>query len=298
MIKSDNLLNLNFQDSIIVIPPFEVWRQYFAPQRLISAIYGKLSHWKFPRFKNWAIKRFIRLYDININEALETNPEAYACFHDFFIRKLDPSKRPLDLTSNSIVSPCDGTISQIGAIEQGTLIQAKGKKFSVNALLGNHSLANEFTHGKFATIYLAPKDYHRVHIPDLGTLKSVCYIPGKLFSVNPITTANIDNLFAQNERVVNFYDSPNGPFAVVLVGAMIVGSITTHSNGTLTSSRGKEIVQFDFFNTSEIKLNKGEEMGYFSLGSTVILLFTEKLCWEQALTQRTKVVVGQKMGHY
>lgn len=280
--------------------PFEVWRQYLAPQRLISFAYGKLSYWKYPRFKNWAIKRFIRLYNINISEASETNPEAYACFHDFFIRQLDPKKRPLDQTPNSIVSPCDGTISQIGTIEKGTLIQAKKKTFSVQALLGDHPLANEFTKGKFATIYLAPKDYHRVHIPAQGTLKSVCYIPGKLFSVNPVTTANIDNLFARNERVINFYDSPQGPFAVVLVGAMIVGSITTHSNGTLTPPHGEKRVHFDFPNTPEhhIILEKGEEIGYFSLGSTVILLFTEKLCWEQELTQHTKIIVGQKIGHY
>lgn len=284
----------------MVIPPFEVWRQYLAPQRLISFAYGALSYWKYPRFKNWAIKRFIRLYDINVNDALETNPEAYANFHDFFIRELNPIKRPIDRAPNSIVSPCDGTISQIGKIEQGTLIQAKGKTFSVKALLGNHSLADQFTDGKFATIYLAPKDYHRVHIPTAGILKSVCYIPGKLFSVNPLTTENIDNLFARNERVINFYDSPQGPFAVVLVGAMIVGSITTRSNGTLTPPRGKEVMQFDFSNTSnpQIKLDKGEEIGYFSLGSTVILLFTEKLSWEQELTQHTRIVVGQRIGHY
>lgn len=301
MIKSGSSLTLfQSQDSTIVTTPFEVWRQYFAPQQLISFIYGKLSYLRTPWFKNWAIKRFIRLYGINIDEALETNPEAYACFHDFFIRELDPSKRPIDRTPNSIVSPCDGTISQIGTIEKGTLIQAKGKTFSVDALLGNHPLASQFTQGKFTTIYLAPKDYHRVHIPDEGILKSVCYIPGKLFSVNPTTTENIDNLFARNERVVNFYDSPQGPFAVVLVGAMIVGSITTRSNGTLTPPRGKEIVYFDFPNTPEhhIKLDKGEEIGYFSLGSTVILLFTEKLSWEQEFTQHTRIVVGQRIGHY
>lgn len=280
--------------------PFEVWRQHVAPQRLISMIYGKLSHCECPRFKNWAIKRFIRLYGINIQEAAVTDPEAYANFHDFFIRKLDPSQRPLDQTPNGIVSPCDGTISQIGEIEAGTLIQAKDRKFSLQNLVGNHPLASEFTHGKFATIYLAPKDYHRVHMPAEGTLRSVCYLPGKLFSVNPVTATHIDDLFARNERVVCFFDSPQGPFAVILVGAMIVGSITTSFNGTLTPPRSNKVAQFDYSNSPEhhIKLDKGEEMGYFSLGSTVILLFTEKLSWEQELTQHTRIVVGQRIGHY
>ncbi len=280
--------------------PFKVWRQHIAPQGLISTIYGKLSHCECPWFKNWAIKRFIRLYGINIHEAIETRPEAYASFHDFFIRHLDPKQRPIDNTPNVVVSPCDGTISQIGAITEGTLIQAKGKTFTVDALLGGHPLAHEFVNGKFATIYLAPKDYHRVHMPLEGTLRSVCYLPGKLFSVNPQTAENVDALFAKNERVVSFFDSEQGPFAIVLVGAIIVGSITTSYNGTLTPPRGKEVVQFDYPNSKNqhIKLDKGEEMGYFSLGSTVIVLFTDKLRWAKELSQHTRIVVGQRIGHY
>lgn len=280
--------------------PFEVWRQHLAPQQLISTIYGKLSHCKWPWFKNWAIKRFIRLYGININEAIVTDPTAYASFHDFFIRKLDPSQRHFDQAQESIVSPCDGTISQIGTISKGTLIQAKNRNYTVDALLGSHPMASQFSHGRFATIYLAPKDYHRVHMPYSGTLKSVKYIPGKLFSVNPLTTEHIDSLFAKNERVVSVFDSPHGAFAVVLVGAMIVGSISTRVNGTLVPPRNGKILQIDYQNRSEqhITLDKGEEMGYFSLGSTVILLFTENLSWEQELTQHTRIVVGQRIGHY
>lgn len=280
--------------------PFEVWRQYFVPQKLLSTVYGKLSHCDHAAFKSWAIQRFIRLYGVNLSEALEKDPLAYASFHEFFIRRLDLSLRPIDATPSSIVSPCDGRISQIGDIAAGTLLQAKGRSFSVNALLGGHAHASAFERGRFATIYLAPHDYHRVHLPDAGTLTSVIYIPGKLFSVNPTTAEHVDQLFARNERVVMFFDSLQGPFAVVLVGAMIVGSITTRFNGTLTPPRQNRIIQFDYSNSSKnyIKLDKGEEIGYFSLGSTVILLFTEKLRWEQELAQHTRIVVGQRIGHY
>jgi len=280
--------------------PFEVWRQHLVPQRLLSAIYGKLSHCKWTWFKNWAIQRFIRLYGINIDEAVLTDPTAYPSFHEFFIRHLNPSLRPLDSTREGIASPCDGTISQIGSIENGTLIQAKGRQYSLKALLGDHPLASSFKNGRFATIYLAPKDYHRVHMPCTGTLESVRYIPGKLFSVNPLTTTHIDSLFAKNERVVSIFNSKHGRFAVILVGAMIVGSISTRVNGTLTPPRRNEIVNIDYPNSPEqhITLDKGEEMGYFSLGSTVILLFTENLSWEQELTQHTRIVVGQRIGHY
>jgi len=280
--------------------PFEVWRQHLVPQRLLSTIYGKLSHCKWAWFKNWAIKRFVRLYGINLFDALQPEPTLYPSFHDFFIRSLNPDLRPIDDTPNGIVSPCDGTISQIASIKNNTLIQAKGRSYSVGALLGDHPLASTFTNGQFATLYLAPKDYHRVHMPYSGTLQSVRYIPGKLFSVNPLTTEHVDSLFAKNERVVSIFNSNEGAFAVVLVGAMIVGSISTRFNGTLTPPRGKEVVHFDYPNSPEqyIKLDKGQEMGYFSLGSTVILLFTENLSWEQELTQHTKVVVGQRIGHY
>lgn len=281
--------------------PFEVWRQHIVPQGFISAIYGVLSHCRWVWFKNWAIKRFIRLYGINVNEAAQTEPTAYPSFHEFFIRELNPNLRPIDRDNNVIVSPCDGTLSQIGTIEQGTLIQAKGRHYSVNALLGgDHPMAEHFKNGRFATVYLAPKDYHRVHMPYGGTLRSVRYVPGKLFSVNPITAEHVECLFAKNERVVSVFDSPQGPFAVILIGAMIVGSISTVANGTLTPPRGKKVVQFDYPESSQrtIKLDKGDEMGYFSLGSTVIMLFTDGLRWEQELAQHTRIVVGQRIGHY
>lgn len=280
--------------------PFEVWRQHIVPQGLISTIYGILSHCKWAWFKNWAIKRFIRLYGVNLQEAIQTDPTAYPSFHEMFIRQLKPTLRPIDNAANVVVSPCDGTISQIGTIENGTLIQAKGRNYSVSALLGNHPDADKFKNGSFATVYLAPKDYHRVHMPCAGTLESVRYVPGKLFSVNPVTAEHIDGLFAKNERVVSMFNNSQGSFAVVLVGAMIVGSITTRYNGTLTPPRGKEVVQFDYNKSPDqyIKLDKGDEMGYFSLGSTVILLYTEGLRWEQELTQHTRIVVGQRIGHY
>lgn len=279
--------------------PFDVWRQYFLPQRTLTWIAGKLAYCEIPWFKNWAIKRFIRLYGVNVEEALESNPEAYASFHDFFIRRLKPLRRPINSSPHAITSPCDGTISQIGRINHQTLIQAKQHSFTLGALLGDEEKASPFIDGHYATIYLAPKDYHRVHMPCAGTLEHLTYIPGKLFSVNPLTAAHVPQLFARNERVVTLFKSPHGQFAVILVGAMLVGSIFTRWSGHLTPHCGKNVLSINYPDTPErhIALDKGEEMGYFSLGSTVILLFTKNQSWEHELAQHSRIVVGQRIGH-
>lgn len=280
--------------------PFEVLRQHYLPQHFISWCYGQLSHIQNPCFKNWAIKRFIRLYGIDMQEAIEQDPTAYACFHDFFIRRLKPELRPLDQTPNGVCSPCDGVISQIGRIEQGTLVQAKNHSYSVASLLGGGIDPTPFANGSFTTIYLAPKDYHRVHMPCQGTLAQMSYIPGDLFSVNPLTAAHVDQLFARNERVVSVFHHQHGSFAMVLVGAMIVGNIATRWAGHLSSQTNKEIRHIHYPQTPEqhIVLDKGEEMGYFSLGSTVIMLFAENLRWEKEYSQDSRIVVGQRIGHF
>lgn len=280
--------------------PFEVWRQNYLPQHFISWCYGKLSHWHNPAFKNWAIKRFIRLYGINMSEAIEQDPTAYACFHDFFIRHLKPELRPIDRAPNVICAPCDGAISQIGNIDNGTLVQAKNHSYSVSALLGNAIDPKPFQNGRFTTIYLAPKDYHRVHMPCHGTLQQMSYIPGDLFSVNPLTATHVDQLFARNERVVSLFKNEQGTFAIVLVGAMIVGNIAMRWAGHLSSQRNKEMIHVQYPQTQEqhIVLDKGEEMGYFSLGSTVIMLFAENLRWEKEYSLDSRIVVGQRIGHF
>ncbi|MGD9592032.1 MAG: archaetidylserine decarboxylase [Candidatus Berkiella sp.] len=234
-----------------------------------------------------------------MSEAVEEDPFAYPSYHEFFIRRLKPSVRTIDPSPNSIVSPCDGEISQIGSIEKNTLVQAKGKSFTVSSLIGSETDAKPFENGKFITIYLAPKDYHRVHMPLPGTLTHIRYIPGKLFSVNPLTTSHIDNLFAKNERVVAFFKHDQGSFAIILVGAMIVGSIFTRWGGTLTPHRARCTKDILYPQTPEqhIKLDKGDEMGYFSLGSTVIVLLDEKAGWGYDLNQNSRLVVGQGIGH-
>ncbi len=279
--------------------PLKVWRQFLLPQHALSRFGGWLSHSEIPWLKNYLIRYFLNRYDVNMAEAIEVDPYSYPSYHEFFIRRLKPSLRPIDPSPLSIVSPCDGEISQIGNIEKGTLFQAKGKSFTASALLGSELDAKPFENGKFATIYLAPKDYHRVHMPLSGTLTHLRYIPGKLFSVNPLTTSHIDNLFAKNERVVAFFKHEQGSFAIILVGAMIVGSIFTRWGGTITPHRGNEIKDISYPQTplQHIKLDKGDEMGYFSLGSTVIVLLDENAGWGYDLSQNSRLVVGQSIGH-
>jgi len=279
--------------------PLKVWRQHLVPQHALTTFAGMLSHSEIPWLKNYLIRYFLKRYNVNMNEALEPNPFAYPSYHEFFIRRLKPGSRPIDASPTSIVSPCDGTISQMGKIEGNSLLQAKGRHFSLEALVGSHEDAKAFENGHFATIYLAPIDYHRVHMPLSGTLTHLRYIPGELFSVNPLTTDHVDNLFARNERVVTFFKHDHGSFAIILVGAMIVGSIFTRWGGNVTPHRAKKILDISYPNLPEqhIRLDKGDEMGYFALGSTVIVLLDAKMQWEYDLSQNSRLVVGQGIGH-
>ena len=200
--------------------------------------------------------------------------------------------RRIDLDANAIVSPADGAISQLGQIEQGEIFQAKGQSFSVEKLIADPQLAEPFKQGQFATVYLSPKDYHRVHMPFAGTLTETLYVPGELFSVNQITAENIPGLFARNERMVCLFDTELGRMAVVLVGAMIVAGIETVATGKVKPSGRLELNQHNLF------LEKGAELGRFYLGSTAVILFEQdKIAWDAALTANSVVVMGQKMGH-
>ena len=224
----------------------------------------------------WAISGFIKQYKINMSEALHEKPSDYSTFNEFFTRPLKPGVRPLHDTEDSFVHPVDGTVSQLGDIVDDAIFQAKGHEFSLIELLGgSDETAEPFQGGKFATVYLAPKDYHRIHMPMSGTLREMVYIPGDLFSVNPLTAENVPNLFARNERVAAIFDTEIGPMAMVLVGATIVASIETVWAGTVTPPTGKQVFRwkYDKEGPNSIHLAKGEEMGRFKLGSTIVAVF-------------------------
>ena len=246
-----------------------VYSQYLAPQHLISRGAGKIAECEIPRFKNALIEWFIKRYGVNMTEAERQHPEDFKHFNDFFTRALKPDAREIDTTKDTIISPVDGAISQ------GQIFQAKGQSFSLVELLGGDiDRAQPFMGGEFATIYLSPKDYHRIHMPITGTLKEMVYIPGKLFSVNPVTAENVPRLFARNERVAAIFDTELGPMAMVLVGAMIVASIETVWSG-LVAPLKREVKTLNYDEKQRITLEKGAEMGRFKLGSTVVLAFPE-----------------------
>lgn len=252
--------------------------QYILPKHLISRLVGYLAAAKLGFLSHALIKLFIKAYGINMAEAKHEHAEAYASFNEFFTRPLKDGVRPLVADANMLAHPVDGTVSQLGNIEGDQLIQAKGHYYSTEALLGgDKATAAPYENGKFACIYLAPKDYHRIHMPVDGVLREMIYVPGELFSVNPLTAENVPGLFARNERVVTIFDTPVGPMALVLVGATIVASIETVWAGTVTPPTGKEVFRWQYpaEGANAVHLKKGDEMGRFKLGSTVVLTFAK-----------------------
>ena len=253
---------------------FKIAMQYAMPKHFISRMVGKLAAAKAGGLTTALIKLFIKQYKIDMSEAKYPDPAHYNTFNEFFTRPLKEGIRPLAEESDIIAHPVDGAISQLGDVVDGQIIQAKGHDYSLQALLGgNEEDTAPFLGGKFATIYLAPKDYHRIHMPVDGTLSKMIYVPGDLFSVNPLTAQNVPNLFARNERVVAIFETEIGPLAMVLVGATIVASIETIWAGTVTPPAGKDVFSWNYPTEGDnaITLKKGEEMGRFKLGSTVIL---------------------------
>lgn len=271
--------------------------QYIMPKQGLTAFAGCLANVKNITVKNYIIQRFINKYQVNMSEALIEDPTAYACFNDFFIRHLKPECRPL--AKAGIVSPVDGCVSELGTINQGQLIQAKGRDYSVQDLLAcNEEIANQFQHGLFATIYLSPKDYHRVHMPIDAELDSMTYIPGALFSVQPTTARVVPKLFARNERLAVFFTTSVGPMVMVLVGATIVGAIGTSWHGDIKREKNKRY--FDYSQAAVRKsMVQGDEMGLFKLGSTVVLLFANndnKVQWSKSLEAGSAIRFGEEMG--
>ncbi len=268
--------------------------QYLVPQHLLSRIVGKIAASEIYWLKNLFITKFIKQFGINMQEAKLKNADDFASFNEFFTRELEDGARTFSDQENGILSPADGAVSQIGDIKDGRIFQAKGQDYSLLELLGgDKALSDEFMGGKFTTIYLSPKDYHRVHMPTTGTLRKLVYIPGDLFSVNQTTAENVPRLFARNERAVAIFDTNQGPMAMVLVGAMIVAAIETVWAGRITPP-SRQIKTTDYTNTQPIELLKGVEMGRFLLGSTVVLCFAEdSINWAEKLTAESPLKVGE-----
>ncbi|WP_163370726.1 archaetidylserine decarboxylase [Endozoicomonas acroporae] len=248
--------------------------QYVLPHHLISRVVYYFVECQITWFKNGLIRWAIDHYHVNMSEAKREGAEEYRHFNDFFTRSLKDGARPLPEDPEMIVSPADGVISQIGDIKNGRIFQAKGHDYSLVELLGGDlELGQEFMGGKFATIYLSPKDYHRVHIPAAGSLHKMVHVPGRLFSVNQGTVENIPNLFARNERVVSIFDTEYGPMAVIMVGAINVASIETVWAGLVTPQRGQVATTTYGEASQSVELSRGDELGRFKLGSTAIVLF-------------------------
>lgn len=255
-------------DSLAVLP------QYLMPKRALTVLAGKLAHARCGSLTTATIRRFVARYGVNMAEAADPRVESYASFNDFFTRPLRDGARPLaDAALAPWACPVDGAISQFGAIERDQIFQAKGHRYSTTALVGGDAqLAARFQDGDFATLYLAPKDYHRIHMPCEGRLTRMIYVPGDLFSVNPVTARGVPGLFARNERVVCVFDTAHGPFVNVLVGATIVGSMATVWHGQVNPPRATRVREWRY-DDQRIVLARGAEMGRFLLGSTVVMLF-------------------------
>lgn len=272
--------------------------QYLLPHHLLSRLAGCLAESRVEWIKGPFTRWFARRFDIDMSQAANEDINGYENFNAFFTRALKADARPLDPTPGAVLSPADGAISQHGKIENGRIFQAKGHNFSLLELLGGDSeRAAPFMGGQFSTIYLSPRDYHRVHMPLAGTLREMIYVPGRLFSVNQTTAENVPELFARNERVVCIFDTERGPMAMVLVGAMIVASIETVWAGLVTPpKRELKTFRYDEQARQPIHLDKGAEMGRFKLGSTVILCFgPEQVSWAENLCAGSAVRMGQAL---
>jgi len=245
--------------------------QYLLPKRVLTVLAGKFANLQAGALTHAVIRKFVAHYKVDMSEAAEPDIERYASFNEFFTRPLRAGVRPV--ADAPFVCPVDAAISQFGPIERDQIFQAKGHSYSTRALVGgDQAPAHRFDHGHFATLYLAPRDYHRIHMPCDGRLVRMIYVPGDLFSVNPLTARHVPSLFARNERVVCVFDTAHGPFVNVLVGATIVGSIATVWHGIVNPPRTREIRDWRY-DDQDIVLAKGQEMGRFLLGSTVVMLF-------------------------
>lgn len=272
--------------------------QYLLPHHLLSRLVYAFMRIRLAPVKNAQIALIGSMVGVEWDEAKIENISEFEHFNDFFTRELIDGIRPIDPDPRSFVSPSDGRISQCGRITNDRMVQAKGQHYSVRSLLANDPSSPEFVNGFFHTIYLSPRDYHRVHMPMDGTLQRMIHVPGRLFSVAPYTVRQVPNLFARNERVVSIFDTTHGSMAVVLVGAMLVSSMETVWSGLVTPPRAKKVVHGDW-SRRNIKLKKGQEMGRFNMGSTVIVLLPPGAVSSiEHYESGDNVVVGQKLGRF
>ncbi|MEW4449303.1 archaetidylserine decarboxylase [Qipengyuania sp. JC766] len=274
--------------------PF-IWLQHALPHHAVSRLAGRFASSETPWLKDRLIRRFVKAYDVDMDEAARGIAE-YRSFNDFFTRELKPGARPLADAATHVLSPADGAVSQVGTVTEGRIFQAKGRHFTARQLLGDDAeAARRFEGGAFATIYLSPRDYHRVHMPASGTLAATTYVPGDLFSVNTVTAENVDGLFARNERLACRFTGDIGEFASVMVGAMIVAGIETVWSGAQPTH--SPVVERRDYAPGAHRLDAGAEMGRFILGSTVVLLFEPgRVTWRDDLTPGTAVRMGEALG--
>lgn len=266
------------------------YSQYLLPKHCLSSLVGKLANSRQPWIKNRFIDFFCRLYSINFSEAVIKNPHEFLTFNDFFTRALEPGARRVIVNPNNLLSPADGALAQFGSINGQQLVQAKKMYFNLKTLLASEANAEMFENGSFATIYLAPHNYHRVHMPMKGKLREATFVPGKLFSVNRMTSTLIPNLYARNERLVTIFDTEIGPIAVIMIGALIVGSIQTV--WMQEPYRGQHIKNIT--PSQPIELQQGDELGRFLLGSSVIVLLPKgEFQWNNGLTPACDLQLGQ-----
>jgi phosphatidylserine decarboxylase len=275
----------------------KVLPQYLLPKLLLTQFAGWVAGKKGGHLTTALIRWFVGRYQVNMAEALNTDISSYASFNDFFTRALKPGARPV--AAAGLICPVDGAISQFGMVERDQVFQAKGHSFSTTALVGGDTnLAAEFQNGSFATLYLSPRDYHRIHMPCDGLLTRMIYVPGDLFSVNPTTARGVPGLFARNERVVCVFDSAQGPFVLTLVGATIVGSMATVWHGVVNPPRSASVREWRY-DDQNISFKQGDEMGRFLLGSTVVMLFPQSrakdLAFNPAWTAGGAIQLGQAM---
>jgi phosphatidylserine decarboxylase len=277
-----------FNASLSVLP------QYLLPKQAMTLLAGHIANANAGRITTFIIRQFVRHYGVNMDEAVNPDIHSYRTFNDFFTRALRAEKRPI--AQADYVCPADGIISQLGIISGDRIFQAKGRNYSATTLVGGDSeLAGKFCGGHFATLYLSPRDYHRVHMPCSGKLIRMVHVPGTLFSVNPRTVRGVPGLFARNERVICIFESEYGPFVMILVGATIVGSIATVWHGVVNPERSREVHDWQY-GSQDILLGKGEEMGRFQLGSTVIMLFPEnRLVFNSLWAPAQSVRLGEMM---
>lgn len=277
-------------DRLAVLP------QYLIPKQALTALAGKLASAQAGKLTTQVIRWFVNRYQVNMAEAANPDITSYASFNDFFTRPLQAGARPI--SEAAFACPVDGAISQFGPIERDQIFQAKGHSYSTTALVGgDRELAAQFENGSFATLYLSPRDYHRIHMPCDGKLTRMIYVPGELFSVNPTTARGVPGLFARNERVVCVFESAHGPFVLTLVGATIVGSMATVWHGVINPPRPGSIREWRYEGDSAVYLKKGEEMGRFLLGSTVVMLFPkDTLAFNAEWTPTRAIRMGETMG--